>query len=256
MHGELTVPSATLLGFLLTLARVSGVFIFVPLPGLNRGMDMARVIMAVSITIVLAPYWPRTNADASVGLLMVWMLAEAALGIGIGLAVAFVADAAAVGAHLIGLQAGYAYASTVDPNSQADSSVLVVFSQLAVGLAFFTMGLDREVIRTFAASLTTTPAGMFTLTRDPSAHLISMGQMMFTTGLRLALPVIATLVMADLAIAMLGRVNAQIQLMTVAFPVKMLLALTVFGWLLTYYPTIVRGDFSLALEGAQGLLAH
>ena len=33
MRGDLVLSTATLLGFLLTLVRVAGVFIFVPLPG-------------------------------------------------------------------------------------------------------------------------------------------------------------------------------------------------------------------------------
>ena len=83
------------------------------------------------------------------------MLLEAALGVGIGLAVAFATEAFSVGAQMMGLQAGYSFASTVDPNTQADSPVLVVFAQLAAGLLFFAMGLDREVLRIFARSLET-----------------------------------------------------------------------------------------------------
>src|ERR1044071_8283404 len=140
MPGELTLPTATILGFLLTLARVAGVFVFVPLPGMHNGLEMARIVMSLSVTVALAPYWPHTNADSSAGLLAVWLVSEAALGIGIGLAVAFVSEAVNMAAQIMGLQAGYAYASTIDPNSQADSSVLVVFAELAAGLVFFTIG--------------------------------------------------------------------------------------------------------------------
>jgi flagellar biosynthetic protein FliR len=256
MRGELFLPTSTLLGFLLTLARVAGVFVFVPLPGLNRGMDLARIIMAVSVTIVLAPYWPHPAGEASLGLLAVWMMAEAALGIGIGLAVAFVAEAVSVGAQMIGLQAGYAFASTIDPNSQADSNVLVVFSQLSVGLLFFTMGLDREVIKTFAVSLTAMPAGSFVPARGGAIHLVEMAQIMFTTGVRLALPVIGALAMVDISLALLGRVNAQLQLLSLAMPIKMLLGLVILGWLLALFPTILRGDFDLGLSAARALLTR
>ena len=52
-----------------------------------------------------------------------------------------------------GAQAGYAYASTIDPNTEADSGVLLVFAQLMAGMLFFALGLDREVLRLFAQSL-------------------------------------------------------------------------------------------------------
>ena len=45
---------------------------------------------------------------------------------------------------------------------------------------------------------------------------------MFTIGLRLAMPVIALLLLIDIALALLGRMQQQLQLLSLAFPVKML----------------------------------
>ena len=42
MHGELVLSISTLLGFLLTLIRVGGVFIFVPLPGINNVLSPSK----------------------------------------------------------------------------------------------------------------------------------------------------------------------------------------------------------------------
>jgi flagellar biosynthetic protein FliR len=254
MRGELVFPTATLLGFLLTLARVSGIFIFVPFPGLQTGMNMARVVMSVAITFALFPYWPQVHAQGSAGQMAVWMVSEAALGIGIGLAVAFVVESLAMAAQVLGLQAGYAYASMIDPNTQADSGVLVVFAQLAAGLVFFAAGLDRDVLRIFAVSLQTVPAGSFTLVRGPAEHLLAAAQLMFSTGVRLALPVVAVLALVDISLALLGRVNAQLQMITLAFPIKMLLALVVFGWTLGALPLVMRSDLSIALAAAKGLV--
>ena len=44
-------------------------------------------------------------------------------------------------------------------------------------------------------------------------------------ALRLALPVVALLLMVDVALALLGRLNQQLQLLALAFPAKMLTAL-------------------------------
>jgi flagellar biosynthesis protein FliR len=256
MHAEMQFPIATLLGFLLTLARIGGVFVFMPLPGLKSSGDMARVVLSVCVTMALFPQWPKVSPELSLGMLVVWMISEAALGIGIGLAVAFVTEALLVAAQTLGLQAGYAFASMVDPNTQADSGILVVFAQLAVGLLFFAVGLDREVIRIFARSLEILPAGSFVLSRGMGERLLSNGAAMFSTGVRLAMPVIAVLAMVDISLALLGRVNAQLQLLTIAFPVKMMLALMIFGWILVLLPSVMRSDMARALGAARGLLVH
>ena len=66
---------------------------FVPIPGSQKGMDPARVVMAVAVTIALAAFWPHPSAEVTAGQFAAWMVSEAALGIGMGLGVGFVDDA-------------------------------------------------------------------------------------------------------------------------------------------------------------------
>ncbi len=256
MAADPVVSASTAIGFLLTLARVSGVFVFVPLPGVSGTLQPARVMFAVGITIALFPEWPPVSSDFSAGRFVMWMITEAALGLGIGLAVAFVTESFNVGAQVMGMQAGYGFASMVDPNTQADSSVLVIFAQLTAGLLFFAIGLDREVLRIFARSLETCPAGNFALSRGAVDHVLALGSAMFSTGIRLALPMIAVMVMIDISLALLGRVNAQLQLLTIAFPVKMMVSLVLLVWLASLLPALLRLDAANAFAVARRLISR
>jgi flagellar biosynthesis protein FliR len=47
------------------------------------------------------------------------------------------------------------------------------------------------------------------------------------------------LVMVDVAFALLGRVNAQLQLLSLAFPAKMLLGLLVLSWTAFLFPRML-----------------
>ena len=256
MRGELVLSTSTLLGFLMTLARVAGLFVFVPIPGMGSRSTQARIVLSLCMAMALFPSWPQPSADLPGGEMAGWLISEAALGIGIGLTVSFVLEGFYVAAQIMGLQAGYAYASTIDPNSQADSSVLVIFAEMAVGLLFFALGLDREVIGIFARSMQVAPAGSFVLARGVAAQLVFLGGMMFSTGVRLSLPIVAVLLLIDLSLALLGRVNSQLQLLTIAFPVKMMVALTIIGWLVLLMPTILRSGANEAFAAARALIAH
>jgi len=256
MRGELVLSISTLLGFLLTLIRVSGVFIFVPLPGITSMINPARVILSLGITIALFPVWPEIPVVPSAGVFLLWVLTEAALGVGVGLTVAFVSESLAVGSQVIGLQAGYGFAATIDPNTQADSSVLVIYSQLAAGLLFFATGIDRDVLRVFARSLEVWPPGTFVLSRGAAEQVLFLGTGMLGTGLRLAFPIIAILVMVDISLALLGRVNSQLHLLTIAFPVKMLIGLAMLGWLALLLPTLYRAEMNSSFSVMRGLIAR
>jgi len=239
MPADLALGLPTLYGFLLVLARVSGVFAFVPLPGFQSAPPMARIVLSVAITLSLFPRWPRPDAaQAGAGRLLMWALPELAVGVVIGLAVAFLLEAFLMGAQVLSLNAGFSFASTIDPTTQAESGVLVVFAQLAGGLIFCSLGLDREVIRTLAYSLEAHPAGAWFAPRAAEA-LIRLGGDMLALALRLALPAVALLVLADVALGLVGRLNAQLQLLTMAFPVKMMAALVLLAWITTLLPRLL-----------------
>ena len=50
-----------------------------------------------------------------------WIAVEAAFGLCIGLLVGFLADSMLLFGQIFGLQAGFSFASTIDPNTQADA---------------------------------------------------------------------------------------------------------------------------------------
>lgn len=254
MPTELALPAGLLFGFLLVLARVGGALIFVPLPGIAGVLGPVRAALAVGFTIALASRWPVLQHTPTMGDLLCGIAAEAALGIAVGIAVAIVLEAFTVAAQAMGTQAGYAYASTIDPNTQADSGILLVFAQLMGGLLFFSLGLDREVVRLFADSLDRIPPGRFVPQTMHAEALIRLGGNLFRFGLRMALPVIGLLVMIDVALALLGRVNAQLQLLGLAFPVKMLAALVALSWTAAIVPRVVMQLAGLAWGTAHRVL--
>jgi flagellar biosynthesis protein FliR len=222
MPASVTLSIGTLYAFLLVLARVSGALVFVPLPGIKGGPQPARAALALGMTLALYGRWPGVNAEAVTAMRMVsWAAAEASVGIAIGVAVAIALEAFALAAQVLGLQAGYAYASTIDPNTEADSGILLVVAQLFAGMLFFALGLDREVLRLFAQSMDKVPPGVYPESGERTP-LIRLGASLFAVGVRLALPVVALLVMVDVALALMGRLNQQLHLLSLAFPAKML----------------------------------
>lgn len=254
MPVNLTLSTATLYGFLLTLARVSGALAFVPIPGATAVPAQARVALSAAVTVALAARWPAVDASAGVEKLAVWAVAEASVGIAIGIAAAFTLDVFALAAQMFGIQAGFSYASTIDPFSQADSGVLVVFAQLVSGMLFFAMGFDRAVVRLFSASLDAIPAGAWPPGGLSAQPLIGLGGALFSAGLRLALPIIALMAMLDLTLALLGRLNQQLQLLSLSFPIKMLAALAALAWIMPLVPRVLAQFGALAWTAARRAL--
>ncbi len=249
MHVEFTFQLAALYGFLLALARVSGVLVFVPIPGFSAAPDASRVVLALALTIALFPIWPTLGIEReprgpslAAGRLLAAIAGETAFGATVGLVVAFLLEGVQMAAQVLGLQAGYSYASTVDPTTQADTTTLQLMAQLLAGTLFFAFGFDRQVLRALARSLESAAGPGAGATRLLDAHatatIAGLGAAIFATGVRLAIPVLALLVLLDIAFAVLGRLHAQMQLLSLSFAIKMLVALAFLASVLAVYPAV------------------
>lgn len=240
MHTEVAINFGVLYSFLVVLARVSGFFVFVPLPGINAVPASSRIVLALALTFCLLPLWPPIEAEVQTGELVIWAIFEFAIGLVTGVGVAFLLESFQVAAQSIGLQAGFSYASTIDPSTQADIAVLQTVLQLFSGVLFFALGLDRHVLRLLAIGLDGRPSrAVISKVFNPQV-IIQFGSWMLGVGMRLALPVMGFLVILDLTFAVLSKVHSQLQLLSLSFSVKMLAGLAMFAATLSLCPSIME----------------
>ena len=254
MPTDFAIPVNTIYSFALTLTRMAGMFTFLPLAGLKAGPDIARVVLSLAATLALFPRWPHLAAQpVGIGQFVGWLLVEASIGIAIGLGVSFLLEVLLVAAQSVSLQAGFSYASTIDPTTNADSTVLLIMAQLIGGLLFFTTGLDGQVLKALAASLDSQPPGTLAISQPHAEALLMAGAGIFTTGLRLALPLLTLLLLLDISIGLLGRLNSQLQVLTVAMPLKMVAALAILSWSVLLFPRVFAQSASVLFSALRQL---
>lgn len=253
----LGLPLATLYAFLLVLSRVAGLITFLPVPGFRSVPSTMRVVLSLAITIALFPVWPSLpNAEPSIGQLTAWAVSEAGFGLAAGLAVSFLMEGFQVAAEAAAMNAGYGFATTIDPTSQADAGVLQSMASLFSGILFFSSGLDRELLRVLSASFVTFPAGSWAPAAFSLDGILHLGSGMLIFGLRLALPVIALLMLIDFSLALLGRVQQSLQLLSLAFPVKMGAALAILAVLAPVVPRMFSAEASHTLAALWRVLGR
>lgn len=245
---------ATLFGFLFTLARVSCVFALLPLSAFKSAPDSAKIVLSLGLTLMLFPEWKAPVAvDAGMGRLVAGIAGEAALGLTIGLAVAITMEVFQVAAQVVSLQAGFGFASTIDPTSGADSTVLLSLAQITAGLLFFTTGADRMLIRALADSMRLCPPGSVGTSRVWADGMIRFSATIFSSGLRLAAPMLALLLLADASLAVLGRVQVQIHLVSLTTPVKLGLAMLMIASTLVFQPHFFETIMASCIRLLEGI---
>ncbi len=257
LNPVLEFSTAWVINAVLVLARVSAIVALVPIPGLRQFPAQAKIILALGLTVLFMPFaWGRADAaflhtSGAVWTLAGWVTAEAVFGLAVGAAVALLLEAFGLAAQVLGFQAGYSYVNMVDPTTQVDASILNVLLTLLGSLLFFAFDVHLLVIGALVESFNRWPLGSLSTSPAHEMAMVHLGGLVFQTAVRLALPVIAVLLLIDLTLGLLNQINSRLQLLTLAFPAKIVAAIA-----LLYPVTLVapRLFYDLAIE-AQRVIA-
>jgi flagellar biosynthetic protein FliR len=220
--------SAYLAAFLWPLARVAALISAAPVLG-STGIPLrVRVLLALAVTVAVAPLaGPMPQIDpwsaAGVAVLAQQMLIGASMGFSIRIVFSIVDLAGEVS----GLQMGLGFATFFDPQHGTQVPVVAQFLGLLTTLVFLAIDGHLMMFSALADSFRALPIGSQRL--DPEAwHTIAgWGGRVLADGALLALPVVTALLITNAALGLLTRAAPQLNLFAIGFPVTIMV-----GWLM------------------------
>lgn len=234
------------LAFALALIRPSLVVIGTPLFGGTFAPPVIRIGLILIIGAFMAPVvgLPGTlSAETFVAV----VVREALIGFALGLSVRLVIAGAEVGGHLTGFQMGLSYAALVDPQSGVRNNVLAaLYGSFAVLILLLTNG-HHDLLRALATSYEALPVGSGVVATGLGELVARMFGLMFTLGVRLAAPVVFTLLLVEVALGVMARVAPTLNLMVTAAPVRLLVGWMALALTLRVLPEILTRAFPQAL---------
>ncbi len=225
------LTQAKALLWLLVLTRLSGLLAALPGLGQERVPLQVRAALAVLMATIITPVIPGPKAlPQSLWDVLAFMVMEFAVGLLLGLLVGWILEAVSMGGYLMDVQMGFSFVQMVDPSTSQTVSVSgVVLVQLSL-LFVFLSGLHHQMIQALVESYRIAPLGSG-LPGDPQKVVVLLGQML-ARGFQLAFPVMLTLFLVDALEGISARFMPQLQLMQLAFPLKIAVGLAVLAVLL------------------------
>ena len=234
--------------------RVSGLLLFAPFLGSGAIAPRIKIGLAVLLTALLYPACgPRAVPLTAGGLLRV-VLAEALVGLLIGLAVQFVFEAAEFAGQLLGVQVGFGLVNIIDPNTQVDTPVLSLFTQTIAMLIFLQLGVHRWMVRALANSFSYLPVGSALATGEMTRQLLHAAGGILLTGVQIAAPALMATMLIDVVLGFLGKASPQLPVLFLGLSVKSLAGLTLLALSLKYWPTTFDRYFTAAVHSGERLL--
>ncbi len=218
-----------LTAFLWPFVRMLALVAIAPVTGHRSTPVRVKIGLAGFMALVVAPTLPPmppmpvATVFSAQG---VWIIVNQFLiGAALGFTMQIVFAAIEAAGDIIGLSMGLGFATFFDPHSSGATPVMGRFLNAVAILAFLAFDGHVQVFAALVDSFRLVPVSADLLRAAGWQTLVAFGAAIFEMGLLLALPVVAALLIANLALGILNRAAPQIGIFQVGFPVTMLVGL-------------------------------
>ncbi|NUT81654.1 flagellar biosynthetic protein FliR [Pseudomonas sp. NA13] len=197
-----------------------------PILGHKNVSSQVKVGLAMLLAFLLAPNLPPMPDVALFSWAGLGVIVEQVLiGMSLGMVMRVTLAVVEMAGDICGMQMGLAFATFFSADTSTNSLVLSRFLSMITILMFLALEGHLMVLELLAATFKSLPIG--NLHFDPNAWnlLARYGSTIFLTGLLLALPMVGTLLIINLAMGILNRVSPQLTVFSVGFPATLCVGL-------------------------------
>ncbi|HEY4372975.1 MAG TPA: flagellar biosynthetic protein FliR [Burkholderiales bacterium] len=227
----LSVTDAQLLAminaFFLPLARVMAMIATAPVLKDAAIPAMVKIGLGALIAALIAPTLPASPPD----LLLSWngmlsLIQQIGIGVAFGFTMQLIFTGIEFAGDLIGMQMGLSFATMMNPQSGMASPVTGTFLSIIGSLVFLSIDGHLAMVAAISESFRSFPIGLPSFAEMTLAHdIVRLGGQMFMIALHLSMPVVAVLLICNLALGVMMRSAPQLNLMSIGFPISLLVGL-------------------------------
>ncbi|GED40855.1 flagellar biosynthetic protein FliR [Cobetia marina] len=213
-------------------ARLSGFMLIAPIFGHRSLPTPVRLLMAFGLAVIIAPLIDSPPAPDMLGLVAVWQLAlQMAVGMALGLVMRITFAIVEAAGEFIGLQMGLAFASFFSEDTGTNTQVLSRLLGMLAMLLFLAFNGHLLVLEILVGHFHDIPLDLARLGPPGLENLLLWSASLFSAGLLLALPLVASLLAINLAMGVLNRSAPQLSVFSIGFPLTLLLGIAML-WLM------------------------
>jgi len=227
--------------FLLIMMRMNSMFIIAPFFSSGVIPFKIKALLSFLITLIIFPVIAKQGytIPGDMGGYYLLILKEVLIGLYIGFLVSLIFTAFQLAGEYYSVLVGFGISEVIDPLAQVSVPLIGQLKNLIGLLIFLVINGHHFLIKAIYRSYELVPIIAFEKTA--SAGLLkfvvySMGGM-FVIALKIALPVLATILLVEVSLGILAKAAPQMNILMLGFPVKIAVA---FGVLIIISPLVVR----------------
>lgn len=251
---EELIPDISL--FLLLLTRISAFFVTAPLFSYRAIPMLQRVLLAVVLTWMMTYSIPTTELVID-GHYLLLILKEATIGLFIGILAFMIMSVIQIAGGFIDFQMGFAVANIIDPQTGAQSPLLgQFFNSLALLLLLAVNGhhLILDGIYYSYQFLPVDGAWPAFGSGQVAEFIVTTFAASFAIAFQMAIPIVGTLFLVDLALGITARTVPQLNIFVVGFPIKITVSFLVLSIMMAVMVALIHQLFDFMIVGMRDLM--
>ncbi|MGB1027032.1 MAG: flagellar biosynthetic protein FliR, partial [Rhodospirillaceae bacterium] len=242
--------AANIFHFFLIFARVGATFLFLPPFATSYIPRNVRLIIAMGVTLAMLPMlsdiMPPVPTQPSI--LVALFALEILIGAFIGLMAQVFFSILSLAGTVIGFASGLMMAQTFDPATSNQGSLVASYlSELGV-IMIFAMGLHVVFIMTIADSYMVFQPGDVPMVDDMAVIMVRALSEAFYVGWQLAAPFVIYSIVFHSMLGILSRLMPTMNVLFVAIPLQILLALMMLNLIMPFLLTIAMGRMETGMR--------
>ncbi|MCK5162669.1 MAG: flagellar biosynthetic protein FliR, partial [Desulfobacula sp.] len=131
--------------------------------------------------------------------------------------------------QIIGFQMGFAMINVVDPQTGANVSIMDQLGYWVCVIIFLLLNGHHIMFLAIIDSFKLVPMGFFMMPDAMMAKFMDLGAHLFLLAIKIGAPVIASLAFVSVGFGLVAKFSPQMNVMIVAFPLKIIVGLLLFG---------------------------
>ena len=239
---------------LLPLARISAFVVGAPMIDSKAIPPQAKILISVFLALTVLPLIELPPAVGwNLGSVIV-LVQQLIIGFAMALALRVVFGLVAVGGQMIAQQMGLGFAAMQDPQNGVQVPLVSRFYSVLLILLFLSIDGHLVVIEILVDSFTSWPLTAALPPWSVWEQFITWTALIFSGGLRMALPAVIVLLMVNISFGVIARAAPQLNILVVGFPISLMVGLLMILITLNQVSKLMKQFFSEALLVMRGIV--
>ena len=234
------------------LTRILGLIAASPLFGNKSVPTSVKIALGVLLASIMAPAIPALPAADPMSMAGLLILTQELLtGLAMGFAMRIVFAGVEMAGEISSLTMGLGFATFFDPQSQGRSSAISQFLALIATMAFLAVNAHLVLLSALAESFISVPIAASPVNGAGFRELVNWGGRIFSAGVQLSLPIVAALLISNVALGILTRAAPQLNIFGIGFPISLGVGFLLIGMALPYLSTPLQNLFLQGIESSR-----